>query len=108
MHVQVWIEKEILNDDKPLRTVLIVSLISSLNSAGEHTQSMWLAENMLGIIWLIPLLCSIFDYFPVAGPGLQDRDRCGTGPRAFLDTAQGSVHSESIYSAILHHALYKV
>ena len=69
---------------------------------------MWLAENMLGIIWLIPLRCSIFDYFPVAGPGLQDRDRCGTGPRAFLDTAQGSVHSESIYSAILHHALYKV
>ena len=33
-----------------------------------------------GIIWLIPLRCSIFDYFPVAGPGLLDRDRCGAGP----------------------------
>ena len=53
-------------------------------------------DRVFGTIWLIPPRCSIFDYFPVAGPGLPDRARCGAGPHACLDTAQGRVHSESI------------
>ena len=42
-------------------------------------------------------LCSIFDYFPVAGPGLPDRDRCGADNRDCKNTAgprAGSPHAE--------------